>query len=108
MAEKRNFYIDAGADFELTLTVDNENIDDLDDFTATSKLKKHYLAASNTAISFTCSIDNGSNTVTISMPHATTANIEPGRYVYDIILTSTSNSVIRLLEGLVTVNPKVT
>ena len=108
MATKHNFYIDAGTDFELVITVDNDSIVDLDEFTATAKIKKYYLAPSNTAIPFNCSINSIANTVSLRMNHAVTGNLEPGRYVYDVILTSTGNSVIRLTEGMITVNPKVT
>jgi hypothetical protein len=31
-----------------------------------------------------------------------------GRYVYDVELTDTSNSISRIVEGIVTVTPQVT
>lgn len=108
MAQKYNFFIDAGTDFELTIDVDNETVIDLSDFTAEAKLLKHYLAYANTAIPFECSINADAQTVTLSMDHATTANIAPGRYVYDVRLTSASNVCLRLIEGMVTVTPLVT
>lgn len=108
MATKYNFFIDCGADFELTIDVDNETNIDLSDFTIEAKLLKHYLAYSNTAIPFICSINAESQTVTLNMTHNTTSSIEPGRYVYDVKLTSSSNVVLRLIEGMVTVNPQAT
>jgi len=42
------------------------------------------------------------------MNNATTAALSPGRYVYDVELKSSSNSISRILEGLVTVTPEVT
>lgn len=108
MATKYNFYIDSGADFELTINVDNETEIDLENFDVEAKLLKHYLADVNTAVAFTCSSNALANTITLNMDHATTSNIFPGRYVYDVKLISSSNVVIRLIEGLVTVTPKVT
>jgi hypothetical protein len=42
------------------------------------------------------------------MNAVTSANVTPGRYVYDCELTSSSNVVSRLVEGIVTVTPQVT
>lgn len=105
MASKYHFSIDKGTDFELTLNVDNETTVNLASATCTAKLKKHF--DSNTSVSFVTEIDASSNTITLSLTHAVSANIVPGRYVYDVLLTE-SNTVIRVVEGLITVNPSVT
>ena len=42
------------------------------------------------------------------MNAATSANVVYGRYVYDCELTSSGNTVSRLVEGIVTVTPQVT
>jgi hypothetical protein len=43
------------------------------------------------------------------MPSATTANTTAGRYVYDVKMTETSSSTVtRVVEGIVTVTPNVT
>jgi hypothetical protein len=43
------------------------------------------------------------------MNHVETANIESGRYVYDVeILYNASNTIQRVVEGIVTVNSEVT
>lgn len=108
MADKHNFYIDAGSDFELQITVDNETLSDLSEYTPTAKMKRHHLAADNTAITFTCSVNADANLVSLQLSHVQSANLEGGRYVYDVKLTSSANIVVRLVEGMVTVNPKVT
>jgi hypothetical protein len=42
------------------------------------------------------------------MNAATTADIVPGRYVYDVLITSPSVVKTRVIEGIVTVLPSVT
>jgi hypothetical protein len=42
------------------------------------------------------------------MTAANTASLTPGRYVYDVIITSSANVVTRVVEGIVTVLPSVT
>jgi hypothetical protein len=45
----------------------------------------------------------------MNMTSANTANIYPGRYVYDVYITSTGGSNrVRVLEGIVNVLPQVT
>lgn len=47
--------------------------------------------------------------IDIEMSAATTANISPGRYVYDVIITEQSTGVVtRIFEGTATVLPSVT
>ena len=41
-------------------------------------------------------------------PAANTANITPGRYVYDVELEDPAGDVTRIFEGIVTVLPNVT
>jgi hypothetical protein len=42
------------------------------------------------------------------MNSANTANVSPGRYVYDVLITSGSSVKTRIIEGIVTVLPSVT
>jgi hypothetical protein len=42
------------------------------------------------------------------MASEVTANIKPGRYVYDILMMDTTDVTIRIMEGIVTVTPQVT
>ena len=44
----------------------------------------------------------------MSMTPANTANIKPGRYVFDVITTDSSNNKNRVLEGIITVTPSCT
>lgn len=104
-SSKRHFKIDAGADFSYTLSVNNATSYNLNTFTSSAAMKRHF-HSSNT-ITITSSINASANTLTLSLNHVQTANIDPGRYMYDVKFTNTSNVVIRFVEGIITVNPAV-
>jgi hypothetical protein len=108
MAIKANLQIDQGADFSTEIDVldDDGEVVNLTGYTGAAQMRKHY--TSTTAINFSVAVNASGGTVTISMTAAASANVTPGRYVYDCELTSSSNTVSRLVEGIVTVTPQVT
>ena len=102
--------IDAGADFETTLDLiaDDGTSIDVSGYSFSSQIRKSYYSANataNIAISITDAV-NG-NTI-LSLDAANTANIPPGRYVYDVKMIDTTNTVTRIVEGIITVTPAVT
>jgi hypothetical protein len=110
MATKANLVIDQGTTFSttLSLTDDNGDILNLNGYYANSQMRKWYTSLSPTA-TFTTSINVSSGEVTLSLPANTTSNIIAGRYVYDVEITEQStNTVSRIVEGIVTVTPQVT
>ena len=110
MAEKANIVIDQGASFSTDIDVTDANGDrvDLTNYTAAAQVRKHY-STSNAAATFTCTTGTSNGTVTMELTFAETANLAEGRYVYDLVLTNTSaNTKLRVVEGLVTVTPRVT
>ena len=106
MAQKANITIDQGATFSsgIDLLDDNDEPVNVTNYVARGQIRKHY--TSSNAVNFTTTLSNGS--LVISLTAAQTANIVSGRYVYDIELVDPSNTVIRILEGIVTVTPEVT
>jgi len=106
MAAKTNIVIDQGTDFNSSFTFTDEADDPIDFsiYTANSQLRKTY--SSTTAYSFQTSLANN-GIITLSMNAATTANLSPGRYVYDLEVEA-SGVRSRLVEGVVTVTPQVT
>ena len=110
MAVKANIVIDQGSDFSSTITVTDDagNAVDLTGYTASGQVRKHY--TSSTAYDFTISFGTPrtDGTVTLSMGRDVTANLESGRYVYDVEITSAANTRSRLVEGIATVTPEVT
>jgi hypothetical protein len=83
----------------------------LSNFVAFSQIKNSYYT-SNVSGNFIVNIANPDNgVITISMNAANTANMFPGRYVYDVVLqsvTDPADSTVRILEGIVDVSPGVT
>lgn len=108
MATKANLSIDQGATFTtvVTLTDNDGNVIDISGYTGAAQMRKHY--TSSTAKTFTVQLGGASGTITLSMSANTTANIEAGRYLYDVELTDVSGIVSRVFEGIVTVNPNIT
>jgi hypothetical protein len=79
----------------------------LTNFLGQAQLRKSYY--SSTANNFTVSITNAAaGELTISLSAANTANLTPGRYVYDLLITSPANVKTRVIEGIATVLPSVT
>ncbi len=107
MAQKANLVIDQGSDFSTTIDITDEdgNAIDLSTFTSAGQIRKHY--TSLTAVSFSTS-GTASGILTISLVANTSNEMEAGRYVYDIELTSNTGSVTRVLEGILTITPSVT
>jgi hypothetical protein len=103
-----NISIPQGADFSETFvsTENNGSRSNLAGYSATAKLKKHYGAATSTT--FSISITSSIGEVTISLPAATTTLLEPGRYYYDVKLTSGTGAVSRLVEGMAFVKAGIT
>lgn len=105
-----NLYLEQGTTFTTTITLDDVygEIYDLAGYTASSQMRKSYYSANATA-TFASSINVGQGTVTLELDANTTANISPGRYVYDAIIFDSNNNVTtRILEGIIDVSPRVT
>jgi len=111
MSVKANIVIDQGADWSTSITVTSEtdgSVTNLTGYTANGHVRKHY--SSSTAYVFDCSFaaDKSTGVLTIALPRSTTKDMEAGRYVYDVELTNSANTRIRLVEGIATVTPQVT
>ena len=107
MATVENIVIDQGQTFSFSLTLSNTDgtAKDLTDYTVTSQMRKSYYTS--TATSFTTTKVDLTGEITISLSAAETSAIKAGRYVYDVEIAS-SIETLRILEGIVTVTPEVT
>jgi hypothetical protein len=109
----QNLLIEQGTSYSTTITLDdtNGNIYNLSNYYAESQIRKSYYSA-NTAGVFNVTIPSvSSGQIVISMTASNTANIMPGRYVYDVKLvssTSPDSDTVRILEGIVEISPQVT
>lgn len=105
MATKANFTIEQGTDIQIDINISDVDIVDISGYTARSQMRRHY--QSTTYHTFTATVQD-SNTVVLTMSATNSSNVSPGRYVYDVEIISPSNTVTRLVEGLITVTPEVT
>lgn len=106
----QELFLEQGANFTTVITLDDVNgvAYDLTGSIAKSEIKKSYYSSSNTA-TFAVSItapDRG--IITLDLTSQITSNIAAGRYVYDVLIKDSANSVTRILEGTVNVLPQVT
>lgn len=107
MSRKNILFITAGTTFSNTFTYKDEDDDviDLTGYTANASLRKEY--ESNTSIAFTVVLGGANGTITISLP--ATANLTNySKYVWDVKLTSPSNTVIVPFSGIIYIDSKVT
>jgi hypothetical protein len=103
-------FLEQGASFNTSITLDDVSGEafNLVNYTATSQMRKSYYS-SNAAATFSVSTGNDPSlgVITISLDSANTANVYPGRYVYDVYVTS-GTARVRVLEGIINVTPQVT
>jgi hypothetical protein len=103
-------FLEQGATFNTSITLDDVSgvAFNLVNFTATSQMRKSYYS-SNAAATFSVSTgeDPSLGIITMSLTSANTANVYPGRYVYDVYVTS-GEARVRVLEGIINVTPQVT
>ena len=111
MAVISNIFIDAGADFTTTVTVTDStgSAVDLTGYTHEAQIRKSYDSSSATQTFTTTTTDATAGQFTLVLTNAQTAAIPHGRYVYDAVITQTSGGEkTRVVEGIVTINPRVT
>jgi hypothetical protein len=103
-----NIVIPQGTDFSevFTSTESDGSISNLSNYVGSAKIKKH--PGSTSSQSFTVSIIGAIGEVSIAMTSGKTVALEPGRYYYDIVLTSGSGSVSRMVEGMAFVTAGIT
>lgn len=99
-----NLNIEKGTDFEESFDVSNTDgsVLILSGYTAVSKLKK--FPESSISTSFSVGITSSLGKVIISMGNTITSTLSPGRYYYDVIITSPNSKKTRIVEGMVHVS----
>lgn len=103
-------FLEQGATFNTTITLDDLSgaAMNLVGYTASSQMKKSYYSSNATAV-FTTTTSGANGTVTLNLTSANTANIYPGRYLYDVYVTNQDQTTrTRVLEGIVNVSPQIT
>ncbi len=123
MAIKANISIDQGADFTANIDVkaSDGSTFNLQNYTARAQMRKNYTTDSVTA-QFIATHNDGGGIITLRLPSSNVVNevggvtqvgtnhIEPGRYLYDVEISSDANPpvVTRVVQGTVTVSGGIT
>ena len=109
MASYTDLYVDQGTDYCTTMDLANDDGTPINvtGYTFSGQIRKSYYSTNPAANLAIVVLDSANGNVSITMTSAVTANITPGRYVYDIKMTDTSNVTIRIMEGIITVTPQV-
>jgi hypothetical protein len=108
MAIKANLVIAQGTTFnaDIDLVDSADQIYDLTGYTVASQMRKNY--TSSAAVTFTCTTNGSGGKIFLSLNADLTSTIEPGRYLYDVEITSPGGVKTRVVEGIVTVTPGMT
>lgn len=106
-----NLVVNSGADFSQSFTLEGTDTNssfDLTGYSIHAQLRKW--AGSSTATSFTTSIEIPSTNgqILLRLNSTQTANLKPGRYVYDVVIEDEFGVKNRVIEGMVLVTEGVT
>lgn len=102
--------LDQGTTFETTLSLTNDDATTINvtNYSFNSQIRKSFYS-SNAVANITVSIVDAPNgNVKLAMTPANTANIKAGRYLYDVLMTDSTGVKTRVIEGIITVTPRVT
>jgi|TARA_R110000744_G_scaffold102183_1_gene196587 hypothetical protein len=108
MAIKANIVIDQGTDFSALIDVETatDAVFNLTGYTVAAQMRKTY--ASATGIDFGCSHNGVLGQISITLSSVITDALSPGRYLYDIEITSAGGSKSRVVQGTATVTAGIT
>ena len=99
-----------GSDFNIDFTVENDNgtAFNLTGYSVACLIKKHYTSSTSTTVTAAILSPATGGQIQLSLGNAVTAAMKSGRYVYDVVITSSTGVKSRVLEGSVSVLEGVT
>jgi len=105
-----NIVINSGANFSTTFELTNSDGTSLDltDYTGASQIRKTYSSTNYTSFSLSFIAPRSTGKIGIALTSGQTASLKPGRYVYDVLITSSSGTKTRVVEGMALVREGVT
>jgi hypothetical protein len=103
-----NLIVNQKASFQVGFFVKQSNgaILNLTGYSVTGKYKENYQTPDSQAVSFSASVANAATgEISIALSPTQTANLQIGKYVYDIaIINRSDNFKTRIVEGKITVS----
>lgn len=111
MTAYAELYLGQGSTFNnvinLTDDITNAYIN-VSGYTVKSQMRRSYYSA-NASANITCAVTDAANgEITMSMTSSNTANLKAGKYLYDVEVTDGVGKVSYILEGVITVTPRIT
>jgi len=106
-----NLIINAGSDFSQSFTLsDITNTPlDLSNNTVSAQLRKHSGSSTKTDFTTTIGVPATDGSINITLSSTQTSSLKPGRYLYDIVITSTiSGKKTRVVEGSAIIREGIT
>lgn len=98
-----NIVIEKNTDFSTNFKLKRNGAPfDLTGYTFTSKLRKHYTSSTSYNFTVTLLTPLANGIIKVGMASSITATIPSGRYVYDVLATSTGITT-KVIEGTVLV-----
>jgi len=108
MSGKYNIVADQGATFNLNFTIATDGTPwNLTGYTFAMQVRRS-TNSSTALLNITSATMNSSGNVAVTVSATTMNTVPPGRWVYDIELTSSGGQVTRILEGRFIVKAQVT
>lgn len=108
MTTQANLYVDQGTDFSIDLDVSiNNEIITLSNKSFYCNFAKLYSTTPSANANITV-LNANTSIIEFSVPAEATTDLNPGKYVYDVIMTSPSGTKTKILEGLLTIVPTIT
>lgn len=113
MAEYVELYIDRGADFNVTLEINDDNTNlpqNTDGYIVTGQLRRSLLSA-NASANLSCIVRDAANgMIVVTLDAANSATLRPGPYFFDLRAVDVENNyeVSRLIEGMIYVTHGIT
>ncbi len=108
MSGKYNIVAEQGATFNLNFTIATDGVAlNLTGYTFAMQVRRS-TNSSSTLLNLTSATMNSSGNVAVTVSATTMNTVPPGRWVYDIELTSSGGQVTRILEGRFIVKAQVT
>lgn len=104
-------YMDQGATFNNVINITDDTTNDtvnVSGYSVSSQMRRSYYST-NASANIVCTITEASQgEITLSLSASATANLKPGRYLFDVKTVNSMNVVSRIVEGIITVTPQTT
>lgn len=110
MSTRANLYVDQGVDFVTSLNLFTDAGDEFDITTQNFSCDVRKVYSSTILFSADINVEPGNvqGLLELQFSGITTANTDPGKYQYDLVMTSAGGKREKILEGLLFLIPTIT